>query len=108
MEHYLLNGYEMNYIGGYPSVKLYGVFDTLNDALSFLSSYIMQKCEHYEGGNTHITGNGYRLWIRKIMNNNDLYVNNGIEMLSGGNNVKIRIAPDIEIIEYNNDELTPF
>ena len=40
------------------------------------------------------------------MNNNDLYVNNGIEMLSGGNNIKIRIAPDIEIIEYNHDELT--
>ena len=92
MEHYLLNGYEINHNGSYPSVKLYGVFDTLNDALTFLSS--------------HITGNGYRLWIRKIMNNNDLYVNNGVEMLSGGNNVKIRIAPDIEIIEYNNDELT--
>ena len=106
MEHYLLNGSEMNHIGSYPSVKLYGVFDTLNDALTFLSSYIMQKCEYYEGGDTHITGNGYRLWIRKIMNNNDLYANNGTEMLSGGTNVKIRIAPDIEIIEYNNDGLT--
>lgn len=106
MEHYLLNGYEINHNGSYPSVKLYGVFDTLNEALTFLSSYITQKCEYYEGGNSHITGNGYRLWIRKIMNNNDLYVNNGVEMLSGGNNVKIRIAPDIEIIEYNNDELT--
>ena len=37
----------------------------------------------------------------------DRYVNNGIEMLSGGENIKIRFVPNFQTVEYNQDELTP-
>ena len=107
MEHYTLNGYQLNHSTLSPSVKLYGIFDTLSDALNFLSSYMTQRCEQNDGGNRYLNGNGYRLWIKKIMNNNDLYVYNGIEMLSGGENIKIRFVPNFQTVEYNQDELSP-
>ena len=66
MEHYTLNGYQLNHSTLSPSVKLYGIFDTLSDALNFLSSYMTQRCEQNDGGNRYLNGNGYRLWIKKI------------------------------------------
>ena len=66
MEHYTLNGYQLNHSTLSPSVKLYGIFDTLSDALNFLSSYMTQKCEQNDGGNRYLNGNGYRLWREEV------------------------------------------
>ena len=106
MDHYTLNGYETNYPTLAPSVKLYGIFDTLTDALNYMSSYALEKCEQNDGGNGYLNSNGYRLWIKKIVNNNELYVKNGIEVISGGENIKIRIAQNFQMVEYNQNELT--
>ena len=103
MCHYILSGYKSVHSTNYPVVKMYGIFDNLDNAIEKLSYYTLEDsitcdCEPAKYDNGIIRGNSYILWIQKVTNEN--LINNDGLSLNNGMRVPLKIRH-----MYANSEL---
>jgi len=104
MNHYILTGYETQHYNTRPSVKIYGIYNTLLSAIDEMANYTHKNIEfnEQEGSNT-ISGNGYILWIKKIPSNHDLWTMNGTSV-STCNTIKIKVTVNSLRIPFEPNE----